>query len=100
MYMQAQNGLGTIDWNSIVKDVVGGYAAVKSVQTQADLVQAQAQAQAQQLAAQQAAQTAAIYRANPNYSATYSGQPAPSSNLMPILLIGGMALALFFVMKG
>lgn len=100
MYIQGKNaGLGEIDWNSIIKDAVGGYAAVKSVQTQADLVKQQQQLQTQQLQQAQAAQQAALaYQYNPSYSGTY-GAPAQSSNLMPLLLLGGAAVLIFVMMK-
>jgi len=98
MYMQAQNfpgdntGLGEIDWSGIIKDVVGGYAAVKTVQSQTKLAEQQAQQ------AQQAQQLALQYQLNPQYSGQYS-TGAQSSNLMPLLLIGGAVLAVFFLMK-
>lgn len=99
MYMQARNlgGLGDIDWNSIIKDVVGGYAAVKSVQTQASLVKAQTQAAQQQQALAQ--QNALMYSLNPQYSPQYATQPQQSSGMMPILLLGGAAVLLFYLMK-
>lgn len=95
MYVQGKNqGLGEIDWNSIIKDVVGGYAAVKAVQTQASLAKAQINT------AQMAPQLPINYQLNPNYSPTYAGQPQPQkSNLMPLLLIGGAAVLIFVMMK-
>ncbi len=101
-YTQGRNGLGDIDWNSILKDVVGGYTAYKAVSTQADIakMQLQQQQQAQALATQQQ-QRLLSYQLNPQYSGAYGG-PAPvaSSNMMPILLIGGGAILLLMLMKG
>lgn len=103
MYIQGRNpGLGDIDWNSILKDVVGGYTAYKAVSTQADLAKSQLQLQQQQLQQQQAQQQRLLsYQLNPQYSGTYGG-PAPvaSSNMMPLLLIGGGAILLLMLMKG
>lgn len=95
-YTQGRNGLGDIDWNSIIKDVVGGYAAVKTVQTQADLVKAQQKA----AQAQTALPSPLAYQLNPQYSPQYAMPQTQQSNLTPILLIGGAALLLMFLMKG
>jgi len=102
-YNQGRNGLGAIDWNSIIKDVVGGYAAVKSVQTQADLVKAQtqaAQAQAARITLPTNMPSPLSYQLNPQYSPQYATPQAQQSNMMPILLIGGAAVLLLFLMKG
>lgn|SRR5574337_583822 len=100
-YSQGRNGLGDIDWNSILKDVVGGYTAYKAVSTQADIakMQLQQQQQAQALATQQQ-QRLLAYQLNPQYSGTYGGAVPTSSNMMPILLIGGAAVLLLMLMKG
>jgi hypothetical protein len=45
-YPQARNGMGEIDWGSIIKDVTGGYVAVKTAQAAAKTAQTQAQTQA------------------------------------------------------
>lgn len=105
MYVQAKNlgGLGetSIDWNSIIKDVVGGYAAVKSVQTQASLTKLQLQqAQQAQNAAIAASYPPVNYALNPQYSGTYGTPQKSSSSLMPVLLLGGAAVVLFMIMKG
>lgn len=93
MYMQARNGgMGEIDWGGILKDAVGGYVAVKGAQTQADILKTQ-------LAQQKAQQDAMIYQLSPQYSPQYGAPVSQQSNLMPILLIGGAALVLFFLMK-
>lgn len=105
MYIQGKNaglgGLGDIDWNSIIKDVVGGYAAVKTAQTQASLTKQQLQLQQQQQNAAIYAQNAALqYQLNPQYSGTYGGAIPQSSNMMPLILIGGGALLLLMLIKG
>lgn len=107
MYMQGKNqGLGSlgdtsIDWNSILKDVVGGYTAYKSVQTQADIAKMQMQQQQQaQALQQQQAQRLLSYQLNPQYSGAYVSPTSASSNMMPILLIGGAAVLLLMLMKG
>ncbi len=104
MYMQARNscglgpcGLGEIDWGGILKDVVGGYAAVKTADAQADIMKMQIQAQ-QTRDAELARQLSVSYQMNPQYSGTYGAAPQ-SSNMMPILLIGGAALAIFLLMR-
>lgn len=96
MYVQSQN-LGEIDWGGLLKDVVGGYAAVKTADTQADIMKMQIQAQ-QARDAEMARQMSLTYSLNPQYGGTYGAGPQPS-NLMPILLIGGTALLLFFMLK-
>lgn len=99
-YTQGRNGLGDIDWNSIIKDVVGGYAAVKSVQSQADLVKAQTQAAQARTALPGGMPSPLAYQLNPQYSPQYAMPQAQQSNMMPLLLIGGAALLLVFLMKG
>lgn len=96
MYTQSVNGLGEIDWSNLLKDVVGGVVAYKTADAQLDLVKAQ---QAQQLAQQQAQRDALAYQFNPQYSPQYGVPQSQSSNLMPILLLGGAAVALFFLMR-
>lgn len=98
MYVQGRNpGLGEVDWNSILKDVVGGYTAYKAVSTQADLAKSQLQLQQQQTQQQRLLS----YQLNPQYSGTYGGSaPVASSNMMPLLLIGGGAILLLMLMKG
>lgn len=104
MYMNtySRSGLGEIDWNGILKDVVGGYAAYKTVSTQADLAKSQMQLQQQQLQQSQAQQQRLLsYQLNPQYSGAYGGPvPVASSNMMPLLLIGGGAILLLMLMKG
>lgn len=94
MYMQSRNnGMGEIDWGGILKDAVGGYVAVKGAQTQADILKTQ-------LAQQKAVQDASmLYQLNPQYSPQYGVPQTQQSNLVPIMLIGGAALLLFFLMK-
>lgn len=93
MYVQSRN-LGEIDWSALLKEAVGGYAAVKTVQAQTDLVKLQAKQQ-------QEAQNALLYQLNPQYSPSYGvpGAPSTSSNIGVYLLLGGAALALYFLMK-
>lgn len=102
MYMQGKNpGLGDIDWNAIIKDVAGGYAAVKSVQAQTSLAKQQLQLQQQQQNAAIASQNAALqYQLNPQYSGAYGGAVPQASNMMPLILLGGAAVILFMLMKG
>lgn len=101
MYMQGTNGgLGEIDWSGIIKDVVGGYTAVKTVQSQTKLTQAQIEAaKAQPFGIPSQLPANLQYQLNPQYSGNYGMPPQPTSNLMPILLLGGAALVLFMVMK-
>ena len=96
MYIQARNnGLGEIEWSNILKDIVGGYTAYKTASTQADILKLQAQQQIEQQKAQQAM---LAYQFSPQYSPQY-GAPTQQQNLMPILLLGGAALLVFFLMK-
>jgi len=98
MYMQARNlgGLGEvdIDWNALINTAVTGYAQVSQAKTASDLAQKQFDLQQAQIK-----QNQLIYAANPNYSTAY-GTTSQSSNLMPLLLIGGAALLVVFLMKG
>lgn len=103
MYIQGRNpGLGDIDWNSVLKDVVGGYTAYKAVSTQADIAKMQLQQQQATQAAQVAQQQKLLqYQLNPQYSGNYGGAvPSAGSSMMPILLIGGAAVLLLMLMKG
>jgi len=95
MYVQTGNNgaMGEIDWSGILKDAVGGYVAVKGAQTQADILKTQ-------LAQQKAAQDAAMsFQLSPQYSPQYGVPQAQQSNMLPIILIGGAALLLFFLLK-
>jgi|WetSurMetagenome_2_1015567.scaffolds.fasta_scaffold562844_1 hypothetical protein len=96
MYMQGQNlgGLGDVDWNALINTAVTGYAQVSQAKAASDLAQKQFDLQQAQIK-----QNQLIYAANPNYSAAYGGA-SQSSNLMPLLLIGGAALLVVFLMKG
>lgn len=99
MYIQGTNsgnGLGDLDFGSIVDKLVSGYAAYSTTKAQTDLAKAQIQAQQAQAQAQQ---NALLYQLSPQYTGNYSTGAAPSSNLMPILLIGGAALLMFFMLK-
>lgn len=100
-YTQARNGLGDIDWNSIIKDVVGGYAAVKTVQAQTKLAQTAAARLAGYAPTLPGGMPSPLaYQLSPQYSPQYAMPQPQSSNLMPILLIGGGALLLMFMLKG
>lgn len=99
MYQQNTNGLGEWDFGSIVDTLVKGYSGYAQTKAQTNLMKLQMQ-QAQQQAQQQAALQNYLTTYNPNYSATYGGGiPQTQNNLMPILLIAGVALAAFFILK-
>lgn len=102
MYIQGKNaGLGEVDWSNIIKDVVGGYAAVKTAQSQADLAKQQLQLQQQQQNAAIAAQNAALqYQFNPQYSGAYGGAMPQQTNFLPVILLGGAAVLVYMMMKG
>lgn len=95
MYMQANNlgGLGEFDWGQLLDTAVKGYTTIQSQKTAAQQTQALLDLQRAQ---QQ--QNALIYANNPQYSAAYSGA-GQTSNLLPLLMIGGAALLLVFLMK-
>lgn len=102
MYMQCKNGMGgmgfldDVDWEGLLKGAVSAYGAYKVVDVQSDLAKAQIEAQ------QQAGTPFFNYGYNYPTSPVYSSVPASSSTLnsmMPILLIGGLALAAFFILK-
>lgn len=96
MYAQGKNGLGEIDWNSIFNNAVQAYGAYSAADTQKDILKLQLQQQQQQ-----AAQLPFFnYSQNPAYSPVYGGTPGQQQfNFMPWLLIGGVALAAYFILK-
>lgn len=96
MYMQETNGLGEFNWSKLIESAVTGYSQYRQADAQADLLKMQMQLANQQAEAQK---QALLYSTmNPQYSPVYGAQPQ-SSNLMPILLIGGATVLLFFLMK-
>ena len=99
MYMQARNnGMGEIDWGGLLKDVVGGYAAYKTVDTQADLAKAQLQTQQAQQA-EATRQASLMYSLSPQYSPQYGAPQSSQPDMTTLMLIGGAALLLFILMK-
>ena len=99
MYMQARNnGMGEIDWGGLLKDVVGGYAAYKTVDTQADLAKAQLQTQQAQQA-DAARQASLMYSLSPQYSLQYGTGQSQGIDMTTIMLLGGAVLVLFILMK-
>jgi len=96
MYMQARNGLGEIDWGDLLKTAVGAYGTVQASKQAVELAKIQSQQN------NMLQNPFAFYAQNPNYSGTYAPAPVPVSgaaNLVPWLLIGGVALAAFFILK-
>ena len=90
MYVK-QSGMGEVDFSKIVGDLVTGYSTVQQAKAARDIAKAQA--------VQPASFYPPItYAANQPYSPQYT-TPAPASNMMPLVLIGGAALLLFFLMK-
>lgn len=94
MYMQGKNGgLGEINFSSIVKDVTAAYATIE-------------QAKAAKKIAEINAQNALATQTSPFFPTQYTGSyspmysPAPqTSNIMPLILLGGAALALILLMR-
>lgn len=96
MYTQGCNGMGEIDFGSIIKDVASGYVAYSQAKSATEI----AKLQAQQGAALNSFPSALNYQLNPNYSGSYGVPQTTSSNMMPILLMGGAAvLVLFLLMR-
>ncbi len=96
MYTQETNGLGEFEWSKLIESAVTGYSQYRQADAQADMLKLQMQMQQQQAEAQK---QAALYSLmNPQYSPVYGAQPQ-STNLTPILLIGGTIVLLFFLMK-
>lgn len=104
MYAQSKNGLGEWDVGSIVGTLVKGYGDYSAAKAQADIIKSQAKLDEQRAALERERQQAALLtRFNPQYSDVYSGGAYNSgfktSNLMPILLIGGLAIAAFLILR-
>lgn len=98
-YPQAKNGLGEIDWSGIIKDITGGVVAVKTIQAQTKAAQAAAALQPGMMPSVMGPGGMTIpYQYNPQYSPQYT-TPQQPSNIMPVLLLGGAALVLFFMLK-
>ena len=98
MYAQSKNGLGEIDWGGLLNSAVNAYGQYSQIDAQKDVLKLQLEAQKQ--AQQNALNNPFLsYTQNPNYSPVYGGQPSGTFNLMPWLLIGGVALAAFFILK-
>lgn len=92
--MQAKNGLGEIDWGDLLKTAVGAYGTVQASKQAIELAKIQSQQN------NMLQNPFAFYAQNPSYSGTYAPAPVSSTaNLMPWLLIGGVALAAFFILK-
>lgn len=101
MYMQSKNGLGDWDFGSIVDTLTKGYSSYSQSKAQADMLKQQAKLAEQQakLALQQQ-QAALAYQYNPQYSNLYSsGATTGGANMMPLLLLGGLGLAAFLLMR-
>ena len=92
--------MGEFDWNALIKDVAGGWAAVEQANAAKDIAKMQAQA------AIDAQNRITAY--NPMYSPVYSpggqmpgypGYPQPQQDYTTLLLIGGAALLLVLLMR-
>lgn len=93
MHVVNPRQLGEIDFSSILKDITGAYASAQQAKSARDIVKYQTQAQIAQAQQNQA------YSLLPQYSPTYASGGTTGINWLPIILVGGGILALYFLMK-